>query len=285
MDITTTNATSASTSPKDQDKKRTITTTSGSRRKRRSFKRTRRSTPDSDEDSDSDNNDYNIEDNQEEAESLDDHDDREVEEDDQLKAEDKAVEEVVESLAVQEELEEVDYEAQRKRNILENQRLLQELGLNKSTVRKPFSPITKNRNDDYEDNDDVSSDGEYNDEVGSKEPKKGRRFARNKASWKKATAPVATRASKRIRGEAAVETKVDLEALERNLSGRAGNNEDEGGEGKIRGEGAAPPFKLGEYSRSLWKGRKQTTGFTVEVEIPSATVPLTVGKYFAPFCM
>ncbi|KAG9063870.1 hypothetical protein KI688_003984 [Linnemannia hyalina] len=267
MDIITASASSASASPKDQDKKRTTTAMSSSRR-RRSFKRTRRSTPDSDEDGDSDNNDYNTEDNQEEAENLDDHGHKEAEENDQLKAEDKVVEEVVESLAVQEEIEEVDYEAQRKRNILENQRLLQELGLNNSIVRKSFPSITKSRNDDYEDNGDVSSDGEYNDEIGSKEPKKGRRFAQNKASWRKATAPVATRASKRIRGEAAVETKVDLESLERSLNGRAGSNEDEGGEGRSRGEGAAPPFKLGEYSRSLWKGRKQTTGFTMEVEIP-----------------
>ncbi|OAQ23673.1 hypothetical protein K457DRAFT_101444 [Linnemannia elongata AG-77] len=277
MDIAAINASSASASPKDQNKKRTTTTTSSRRLRRRSFKRTRRSTPESDENSDSDNNDFNIEDNKEEAENLDDHDDKEAEENFQLKAEDTAAEEV-ESLVLQEEIEEVDYETQRKRNILENQRLLQELGLNKSIVRKTFPPITKSKNDDYEDNDDISSDGEYNDEIGSKEPKKGRRFSQNKASWRKATAPVATRASKRIRGEAAAEAKVDLEALERSLNGRAGNNEDEGGDSRSRGEGAAPPFKLGEYSRSLWKGRKQTTGFTVEVEIPSATVPLTVGS-------
>ncbi|KAF9291769.1 hypothetical protein BGZ88_006746 [Linnemannia elongata] len=277
MDIAAINASSASASPKDQNKKRTTTTTSSSRLRRRSFKRTRRSTPESDEDSGSDNNDFNIEDNKEEAENLDDHDDKEAEENFQLKAEDTAAEEV-ESLVLQEEIEEVDYETQRKRNILENQRLLQELGLNKSIVRKTFPPITKSKNDDYEDNDDISSDGEYNDEIRSKEPKKGRRFSQNKASWRKATAPVATRASKRIRGEAAAEAKVDLEALERSLNGRAGNNEDEGGDSRSRSEGAAPPFKLGEYSRSLWKGRKQTTGFTVEVEIPSATVPLTVGS-------
>ncbi|KAF9340404.1 hypothetical protein BGZ91_002215 [Linnemannia elongata] len=278
MDIAAINASSASASPKDQNKKRTTTTTSSSRLRRRSFKRIRRSTPESDEDSGSDNSDFNIEDNkEEEAENLDDHDDKEAEENFQLKAEDTAAEEV-ESLVLQEEIEEVDYETQRKRNILENQRLLQELGLNKSIVRKTFPPITKSKNDDYEDNDDISSDGEYNDEIGSKEPKKGRRFSQNKASWRKATAPVATRASKRIRGEAAAEAKVDLEALERSLNGRAGNNEDEGGDSRSRREGGAPPFKLGEYSRSLWKGRKQTTGFTVEVEIPSATVPLTVGS-------
>lgn len=37
-------------------------------------------------------------------------------------------------------------------------------------------------NDDYEDKDDVSTDGEYNNETGSKEPKKRRKFALNKAS-------------------------------------------------------------------------------------------------------
>ncbi|KAF8938536.1 hypothetical protein BGZ47_008536 [Haplosporangium gracile] len=274
VNITTTNPTSASASPKDHDKKRTNTSFSG--RRRRSFKRTRKSTPDSSDD-DSDNNDYTFEDNQDGAKNLDNDGDKDAEENHQLKAESKTVEEIVESLVVQEEIEEVDYEAQRKRNILENQRLLEELGLNKSIARKTFPSVTKSNSDDYEDNDDASSDGEYNDGTRSKEPKKGRRFALNKISWRKATAsaPAATRASKRIRGEAATESKVDLEALERSLNGRTGKNEDEGEEGKGSGEGEAPPSKLGEYSRSLWKGRKQTTGFTMEVEIPSATAPLT----------
>ncbi|KAF9155243.1 hypothetical protein BG015_010547 [Linnemannia schmuckeri] len=264
VNITTINATPASASPKDQEKKRT--STSSSSRSRRSFKRARRSTSDSDDD-DSDNSDYNMEDNQDGAENLDNNGDKDAEENHQLKAGNKTVEEVLESLVVQEEIEEVDYEAQRKRNILENQRLLEELGLNKPTVQKTFPSVTKSNSDNY---DYASSDGEYSDETGSKEPKKGRRFALNKISWRKATAPasVATRASKRIRGEAAIESKVDLEALERSLNGRTGKNVDEGEEGRSRGEGAAPPSKLGEYSRSLWKGRKQTTGFTMEVEIP-----------------
>lgn len=252
-----------------------------SSRRRRSFKRTRRSTPDSDDD-DRDNNDSSIEDNQDGAETQNGHD-KDVEDIDQLKAEDKTVEEVTESLTVQEEIEEVDYEAQRRRNILENQRLLQELGLNKSIVQKSFPSVTKN--DYYEDNDDASSDGEYNDKIESKEPRKGRKFGHNKVSWRKASVPAATRASKRIRGEAAVDSKVDLEALERSLNGRTGINEDDGEEGSgSRSEFATPPSKLGEYSRSLWKGRKQTTGFTMEVEIPSATVPLTVGKYLTSLC-
>jgi hypothetical protein len=275
-DVTGANGTSASASRKDQDKKRTTTTSSS--RRRRSFKRTRRSTPDSDE------SDSSTEDNQDETETQNSQDDKHTKEIEQLKAEDKTVEEVTESLAVQEEIEEVDYEAQRKRNILENQRLLQELGLDKSIVRKSFPPIVKT--DDYEDNGDVSSDGEYNDKIGSNKPKKGRRFANNKVSWRNAGATVATRASKRIRGEAAIESKVDLEALERSLNGRTGINEDDGEEGSMRrGELATPPPKLGEYSRSLWKGRKQTTGFTMEMEIPSANVPLTVGKCLSSLCI
>lgn len=79
---------------------------------------------------------------------------------------------------------------------------------------------------------------------------------------------MATRTFKRIGGEATVETKVNLGALERSLNGQADNSEDEGGEGRARDEGAAPPYKLGRCMR--WKGRKQTTGVTMEVDILSA---------------
>lgn len=58
---------------------------------------------------------------------------------------------------------------------------------------------------------------------------------------------MATRTFKRIGGEATVETKVNLGALERSLNGKADNSEDEGGEGRARDEGAAPPYKLGRY--------------------------------------
>ncbi|KAF9905459.1 hypothetical protein EC991_001626 [Linnemannia zychae] len=256
--ITTVAATSTATSTKDQDKKHTTTSRTS---RRLSFKRTRRDTPDSDEDSESD--DYTIENNYDGVEDAgSDNGDGEEEE---VKAENKDAENVVETLTVQEEskdeeeVEEVDYEAQRKRNILENQRLLQELGLNKSMVRKSFPTVNKSNN--YSD-EEASSDGEYNDEAGSREPRKGRRVARTKLSWRNSTTAVSTRASKRIRGEAAGDSKVDLEALERSLNSRTGGSNEEGE------EITAPPPRLGEYSRSLWKGRKQTTGFTLEIEIP-----------------
>ncbi|KAF9124795.1 hypothetical protein BGW39_007880 [Mortierella sp. 14UC] len=269
-DITTTVVvTSAATSGKDQDRKHT-TSSRGSRRL--SFKRTRRDTPDSDDDSE--NDDYTIEHNQDGAQDTE--GDNDDDDDEESKAKDNNAENVTESLAVQEErkdeeeVEEVDYEAQRKRNILENQRLLQELGLNKSIIRKSFPTVVKN--DNYDDEEEVSSDGEYNDEIGSREPRKGRRIARSKLSWRNSATAVATRASKRIRGEAAGDSKVDLEALERSLNSRTGgNNED----GEVV---TTPPLRLGEYSRSLWKGRKQTTGFTMEMEIPSASAPLTTSS-------
>ncbi|KAK3846684.1 MAG: hypothetical protein J3R72DRAFT_433342 [Linnemannia gamsii] len=263
---TTVDATSVVASTKIQDKKHTSTTSRHSRRL--SLKRRRRGTPSSDEDSETD--DYTIENNQDGVEADGGDDDKEEEEE-----EDKNTEDITESLAVQEEskeveAEEVDYEAQRKRNILENQRLLQELGLNTSIIRKSFPTISKSDNDD--DDEDASSDGEYNDGIGSREPRKGRRIARSKMSWRNSSAAVATRASKRIRGEAAGNSTVDLESLERSLNSRRGGNNEDGE------EGTAPPPKLGEYSRSLWKGRKQTTGFTMELEIPSASAPLTVGS-------
>ncbi|KAG0280976.1 hypothetical protein BGZ95_007651 [Linnemannia exigua] len=252
-------ATSAAASTKNQDRKHTSNPSRHSRRL--SLKRRRRDTPDSDEDSE--NDDYTTENGQDVTEAVGGDDNKEEKE--ESSAEDKNTEDITESLAVQEEgkedeADEVDYEVQRKRNILENQRLLQELGLNTSIIRKPFPTVTKSDNDD--DDEDASSDGEYNDEVGSRQPRKGRRIARNKLSWRNSSTVVATRASKRIRGETAGNSTVDLEALERSLNSRRGGNNEDGE------EGTAPPPKLGEYSRSLWKGRKQTTGYTMELEIP-----------------
>ncbi|KAF9926239.1 hypothetical protein FBU30_004134 [Linnemannia zychae] len=292
---------------KNQDRKRRTDTTSTNSR-RLSFKRTRRDTPEDSDDNGENGDDYRIEDtlddidkafleslDQEEGESSKDVkvteeiteslivQEKEKEEEEKEEEEEDGEEEVKKNSKEEEDLKEnpddVDYETQRKRNILENQRLLQELGLNGSIIRKSFPTIGKTTFKKQNDDSESSSDGEYDDdEFRSNEPKKStRRLANTKLSWRKATtaAPLPTRSSRRIRGETADVSKVDLEALERNLN-RTGSGREGGRDGE---EGSAPPSKLGEYSRSLWKGRKQTTGFTMEIEIPSACVPLTVGKF------
>ncbi|KAF9989711.1 hypothetical protein BGZ75_005239 [Mortierella antarctica] len=174
------------------------------------------------------------------------------------------------------EAEEVDYEAQRRRNILQNQQLLLELGLHPVSIQRSFPKdvYTKDLNHD---------DEEYT--VGNRSSGISHMSARKyKRKLKPAhQEPVQTRSSKRIRGQPATKYDVDIEALENGLqlelAGRGGGGghrrNDRDGENEAS---TAPPAQLGSYSKSLWKGRKQTTGFTVEMAIPCAHVPLTLGS-------
>ncbi|KAG0263235.1 hypothetical protein BG011_009070 [Mortierella polycephala] len=161
-----------------------------------------------------------------------------------------------------EEGQEADYEAQRQHNIMQNQKLLLELGLSPMAIQTSFpvseQPI-KNKRRSHE-------ESEYT-------PVK-RYTPRPKIIQQ----PSQTRISKRIRGEPAMELNVDLEAIENGLQldlhGRTRGNA-HGPEGS---SSTMPPQQLGSYSKSLWRGRKQTTGFTVETEIPCASTPLTLGS-------
>ncbi|KAF9292397.1 hypothetical protein BGZ68_006343 [Mortierella alpina] len=170
------------------------------------------------------------------------------------------------------EAEEVDYEAQRRRNILQNQQLMLELGLSPVSIQRSFprDVYTKDLNHD---------DEEYTGAHRSSgiSHMSARKYKRKlKPSYLE---PVQTRSSKRIRGQPATKYDVDIEALENGLqlelAGRGQHRNHRDGE---TGESTAPPAQLGAYSKSLWKGRKQTTGFTFEVAIPCAHVPLTLGS-------
>ncbi|KAI8596513.1 hypothetical protein EDD21DRAFT_388053 [Dissophora ornata] len=160
---------------------------------------------------------------------------------------------------VQEE-EEVDYETQRQRNILRNQQMMMELGLNPISVRSQFP--TSSKPPKVKDLDDE----EYTGDSGPK-PR-----SRRHKGIKMIYTPVQTRSSKRIRGESAILHNVDIEALENGLEhalNERGQNE----------KSTLPPDQLGSYSKKArWKGRKQTTGFTVETDIPCSGAPLTLGS-------
>lgn len=167
---------------------------------------------------------------------------------------------------------EVDYEAQRKRNILENQKLMLELGLNPLSVHRSFpapapSPSSGNDTEEYI-------------------PRRSSGIAHMARQQKRrivpVAQPVATRSSKRIRGEPAKVYQVDIDALESGARGMISDDseDDEDGEyGKRPSKvGTEPPPQPGTYSRVMWKGRKQTTGFTVLTDIPDAGCPMTLGK-------
>ncbi|KAK3818454.1 MAG: hypothetical protein J3Q66DRAFT_312261 [Benniella sp.] len=164
-----------------------------------------------------------------------------------------------------EEAEGVDYEAQRQRNIQRNQQLLMELGLNTIPIHREFPTTGKPSRLFKEksfDDDDYVEGGEY---VGG---------VRRKRTWR-ATPTVQvtqTRASKRIRGEPALEHNVDIEAIENGLKP---DNDEEGREAPD----SVPSEDPGSESKAIrWKGRKQTTGYVVEVEVADAGVPLTLGS-------
>ncbi|KAG0359442.1 hypothetical protein BC939DRAFT_406884 [Gamsiella multidivaricata] len=164
------------------------------------------------------------------------------------------------------EEEEVDYETQRQRNILKNQQLMMELGLSPALLRKSSTVQTKPAKDGNFDDDD-----EYTEEPGQarkrmRVPKQSYQIIRTDA--------VQTRSSKRIRGEAAIQHNVDLEALEKGLVLNLNGKEKEEDQSS-----SVPPEKLGSYSKKIrWRGFKQTTGYTVEAEIPCAAAPLTLGS-------
>jgi hypothetical protein len=167
-----------------------------------------------------------------------------------------------------EEEEGVDYEAQRQRNIQRNQQLLMELGLNTIPIHREFpttgKPSRLFKEKSFGDDDDYEEGGEY---VGG---------VRRKRTWR-ATPTIQvtqTRASKRIRGEPALEHNVDIEAIENGLKP---DNDEEGREAPD----SVPSEDPGSQSKAIrWKGRKQTTGYVVEVEVADAGVPLTLGRVF-----
>ncbi|KAI8351316.1 hypothetical protein B0O80DRAFT_115697 [Mortierella sp. GBAus27b] len=160
----------------------------------------------------------------------------------------------------------VDYEAERQRNILRNQQLLMELGLNSISIHQEF-PVTSKpsrlfKQQSFNDDEDYVEDEEYKDA----------KYPRKKRSWRPALSipPVQTRSSKRIRGEPAKEHNVNIEDIENGL--RPDLEEDEKDTSN-----SAPSEDTGSHSNVIrWKGRKQTTGYVVEVEIGDAGAPLTL---------
>jgi len=170
--------------------------------------------------------------------------------------------------SIEKKEEKIDYEEQRRRNILENQRLMMELGLNPMAISRSFPTSSYDKSKDF--------DNEEYEEPSSAPPKSSRAYVEARKRRPKIVyqSPVATRSSKRIRGEVAERFNVDLEALEKGIVQNLDGNEDE----VVQENSHQPPPQLGAYSRSLWKGRKQTTGFVVELEIPCACAPLTLGK-------
>ncbi|GJJ69853.1 ribose-phosphate pyrophosphokinase [Entomortierella parvispora] len=164
--------------------------------------------------------------------------------------------------------EKIDYEEQRRRNILENQRLMMELGLNPIAISRSFPTSSYDKSKDFDDD-------EY-EEGSSAPPKSSRAYVEARKRRPKIVhqSPMATRSSKRIRGEVAEQFNVDLEALEKGIVQDLDGNDEE----VVQQSSYQPPPQLGAYSRSLWKGRKQTTGFVVEMEIPNACAPLTLGS-------
>ncbi|KAG0301470.1 hypothetical protein BGZ98_008332 [Dissophora globulifera] len=158
------------------------------------------------------------------------------------------------------ETKEADYEAQRQLNIQRNQQLMMELGLTPISVRSRLPALPRPLKERSTDDDDYTGEERY----------------RSRSRWpnrmKPTFVPVSTRASKRIRGEAAPHYNVDLEALENGLQLTTE-------EIRESEHSTLPPDQLGSYSkRSRWKGRKQTTGYTVESDIPCSGVPLTLGS-------
>ncbi|KAF8932008.1 hypothetical protein BGZ58_007296 [Dissophora ornata] len=133
---------------------------------------------------------------------------------------------------VQEE-EEVDYETQRQRNILRNQQMMMELGLNPISVRSQFP--TSSKPPKVKDLDDE----EYTGDSGPK-PR-----SRRHKGIKMIYTPVQTRSSKRIRGESAILHNVDIEALENGLEhalNERGQNE----------KSTLPPDQLGSIATTIW---------------------------------
>ncbi|KAG0038035.1 hypothetical protein BGZ82_001278 [Podila clonocystis] len=166
---------------------------------------------------------------------------------------------------------EVDYETQRKRNILENQKLMLELGLNPMSVHRsfPVPETSSSRDNDTEEYIPRRSSGIAH-------------MARQQKRRIVPVQPVATRSSKRIRGEPAKVYQVDIDALESGARGVISDDseDDEDGEYGRRPSkiGTEPPLQPGTYARVMWKGRKQTNGFTILTDIPDAGCPITLGS-------
>ncbi|KAF9166453.1 hypothetical protein DFQ26_007840 [Actinomortierella ambigua] len=212
----------------------------------------------------------------------------------------------------EEEEEELDYEVQRQRNILENQRILAELGLDSglgitgmtpfhsgaSMQRPPAASAHGHRHRSHRRRQaEAASDDEF---VGQEEDhgvdgKAGsRRYTGSSTKMKllKDAQPVQLRQSMRLRGFKAPETKGvqsdtdDEEELtddsdngtkkSKKLRKRKGYEEKQW---RTRNQGVqdALPSEQKLVARSAWRGRKQLTGFMIELELPdNISAPLTL---------
>ncbi|KAF9582595.1 hypothetical protein BGW38_010995 [Lunasporangiospora selenospora] len=163
--------------------------------------------------------------------------------------------------------ETLDYETQRQRNIQQNQKLMLELGLKSIIPTRDSFPILDYRQERDDGNDD------YIPEDRPSRSKSNRVSRGYKRRSKPVLDPVQTRSSKRTRGEKAEEYNVDLEKLEKGLR----LNPD--GEPEPTNESISESSeKSGAYSKSLWRGRRQASGYSFETEVPHSNAPLTLGS-------
>ncbi|KAF9997009.1 hypothetical protein BGZ65_007412, partial [Modicella reniformis] len=157
-----------------------------------------------------------------------------------------------------------DYEAQRQRNIQRNQQLLLELGLNSISTRREYQPAIKPSK--------LNKEKSIDDDEYTEEDSFTTTSTRKRRVWRVTSTiqSMETRSSKRIRGEPAKEYSVDVEAIENGL--RYDLDED-----YRKVPSSAPPEDQGFHSKvNRWRGRKQTTGYIIEVDISDAGVPITL---------
>ncbi|KAG0226674.1 hypothetical protein BGW41_004114 [Actinomortierella wolfii] len=211
-----------------------------------------------------------------------------------------------------EDEEELDYEAQRQRNILENQRILAELGLDNgpltaglmpfssrgSMTRPPPSSMHGHRRGRPPKKSGVGSDEEYVDQeegedgsgrVGGRRPGK----SSTKLKLLQDVQPVQLRQSMRLRGLKPQETKEilsdhtdgeeeftddsDNESRNSKKSRRGKKYEEKQWKTRNNGVQDVLPSEQKLVARSAWRGRKQLTGFMIEVELPNnISTPLTL---------
>ncbi|KAF9973428.1 8-oxoguanine glycosylase ogg1 [Actinomortierella ambigua] len=214
------------------------------------------------------------------------------------------------------EEEELDYEAQRRRNILENQRILAELGLDNGIaagVFQSFPPRTPNSRPPSSSmhghrgrtrpgrSVEAGSDDEFVDQEEEDMDGRGGRRRNTGSSTKlkllKDAQPVQLRQSLRLRGYKAPETKgvlSDDTDGDEDLTDGSDNETKKGRKSrrkayedkqwKTRNNGVQDilPSEQKLVARSAWKGRKQLTGFMIELELPdNISAPLTLRKFFS----
>ncbi|KAI1316170.1 hypothetical protein EDD11_010342 [Mortierella claussenii] len=172
--------------------------------------------------------------------------------------------------------EEVDYEAQRRQNILRNQQLMLQLGLNPISLHSSSRPPFTSHSSSSQKSKGHDDDDEWVNGI----PSAKRRMRKSKPHYTTSTL-IPTRLSKRIRGLSAEELgNVDLDALENKMRlDLDGRRMAAGAQGEVSPSSTVPPSQLGAYSKKQkWLGRKQTTGYEVELELPCCGVPITLGS-------